>query len=587
MESSAPFSCTEVGLAELIRSGRFKLPWHQRNYDWDTPQVEEMLDDFKEIFSQKEDYFLGVITLDKEENSDYFEIIDGQQRIVTFSLICAYLGHILQDKTAYRIVFDFNEGESHENKDRRFRPPTNDEQVYRAITDLESGISYKGSATSKLASAWRTIQKYEFSEQPDKETLGEYLSFLLNNIYVARIDVENLDSNVVFEAINARGRHLSEFDLIRNKIYSYFSKQREDVQNEIHSGIELVRDTFKSKKNTGDNPANNYAKCYFQAKYGFYSERSLYKKVRTNLKNLKPIEIEQVVKDFINTDQMDLYRAVGFDGEISNSLNSSIANNISLGQKRRPLQNILFELRDYTVAHPLLFSLLYHLRENGSASGNNVYTCIKLLNSFIIRRAILSDRFSPGPYGNNFAVKAEGFWRNGLDDVNEFNDFIRDECDTVGIKVTNDTQFTEGFIGRQFKSSSPKTRTLLYGLNQFLDDPTSSNDRNFQIEHILPHKEKFDDGWDGFKGDDGSKQHEDYRNRIGNLTLLRKGENNNSDEFNRNGLNAKLEIYKNCAAKLTRNIEKDFRNEEWSPTTIEKREKQMAALATKVWNFDI
>ena len=37
-----------TGLANLLTSGTFTVPWHQRRYDWDQNNVQELLEDIQE-----------------------------------------------------------------------------------------------------------------------------------------------------------------------------------------------------------------------------------------------------------------------------------------------------------------------------------------------------------------------------------------------------------------------------------------------------------------------------------------------------------------------------------------------------------
>ena len=68
--------------------GRFVVPWHQRYYDWSAEQVLELLRDIDEaIDAGRQSYFLGSIML--VQDVDAWQINDGQQRLITISLILA------------------------------------------------------------------------------------------------------------------------------------------------------------------------------------------------------------------------------------------------------------------------------------------------------------------------------------------------------------------------------------------------------------------------------------------------------------------------------------------------------------------
>lgn len=83
----------DIPLASLLTQGCFCVPWHQRTYDWEKSHVESLLDDLSHA-SQDDvgNYFLGsVMLVPMKESKSTWEINDGQQRTITFSMICAGL----------------------------------------------------------------------------------------------------------------------------------------------------------------------------------------------------------------------------------------------------------------------------------------------------------------------------------------------------------------------------------------------------------------------------------------------------------------------------------------------------------------
>lgn len=67
------------------------IPNYQRNYCWEDKQVKTLWENLKEI-PQKDEYHLGTIILQKDKNGDY-AVIDGQQRLVTLTLIVRELNY--------------------------------------------------------------------------------------------------------------------------------------------------------------------------------------------------------------------------------------------------------------------------------------------------------------------------------------------------------------------------------------------------------------------------------------------------------------------------------------------------------------
>ena len=78
-----------------IFSGRIKyiIPEYQRPYSWDREECLELIDDLKQSFKNEVNgYFLGNIVVANSLDSTYqLEVIDGQQRLTTLTLLMRVL----------------------------------------------------------------------------------------------------------------------------------------------------------------------------------------------------------------------------------------------------------------------------------------------------------------------------------------------------------------------------------------------------------------------------------------------------------------------------------------------------------------
>ena len=94
-------------LAEVFSGRRYELDSYQREFRWETRNVEELLTDFEKAFflsyrpsdtrqsvKNYKPYFLGTIVLSTQDGKD--AIIDGQQRMTTLTLLLIYLNNLQQ-----------------------------------------------------------------------------------------------------------------------------------------------------------------------------------------------------------------------------------------------------------------------------------------------------------------------------------------------------------------------------------------------------------------------------------------------------------------------------------------------------------
>lgn len=71
-------------LAELLDKN-LTIPSYQRAYEWEKKNVLTLLDDIYKYYAKRKNINLGAVIL--YQNKDVFEIVDGQQRLITLSLL--------------------------------------------------------------------------------------------------------------------------------------------------------------------------------------------------------------------------------------------------------------------------------------------------------------------------------------------------------------------------------------------------------------------------------------------------------------------------------------------------------------------
>ena len=85
-------SGAEYQLAKIFSSDfDYSIPSYQRPYAWTEVQAGELFSDLYDFFMKEKDesYFLGSIVLIKEEGRPNSEVIDGQQRLTTLTILLA------------------------------------------------------------------------------------------------------------------------------------------------------------------------------------------------------------------------------------------------------------------------------------------------------------------------------------------------------------------------------------------------------------------------------------------------------------------------------------------------------------------
>ncbi len=247
-----PLNAAASTAGSIISGSEFEVPPYQREYSWQQDEVREFFEDLQRSLND-DTYFLGLIILTDEERKK--KIVDGQQRIVTLTLLAAALYHEAKtrkrDALADRLSADFLYSINYETDGSDPRVKLSDSVDDKTlqhiivhgeppkITDDES----VGAELIRSFSFLRRELRKDLSPDPFKR-LGKWTEFITHKLYFAVfIHPDPASAYQVFEVINTRGRDLTTADLLKN----YMISQAIPAQRvEIYNRWKLVSDYFAS-----------------------------------------------------------------------------------------------------------------------------------------------------------------------------------------------------------------------------------------------------------------------------------------------------------------------------------------------------
>ncbi|WP_191603764.1 DUF262 domain-containing protein [Marinomonas algicola] len=235
---------TSLCLKKLFQSDTYyKIPVYQRNYDWGKTQIQQLIVDIND-FAKKDDvkkeeskgfYYVGSLVV--HEKQGIYEILDGQQRFTTLTLIACYLKFRLPE------LFDWYEKT---NLDFESRPISRSslESFYQALsTPKESS----GSASNDFLAAINALNIETlspsmlngikvidsvitdiFTDTKNDEAFKNFAEYLLKQVKILRVSVPaNTDVSHYFEVMNNRGEQLEKHEIVKANLLSA-------VQNNVH-----------------------------------------------------------------------------------------------------------------------------------------------------------------------------------------------------------------------------------------------------------------------------------------------------------------------------------------------------------------
>lgn len=570
----------------LLKESRFVVPWHQRYYDWNVDNVKDLLEDLSAAFEEGAPlYFLGTIMLIKGKD-DGWEINDGQQRLITLSLLFARLRQILSDagdsaraKNAMRAIFNIEEDDSPspdemKNLKPRISPPATDKPNYGLLIQCRP-IGRNG----KLVNAANCIEDFLHNKSSSEpKWTPRFLDYVIKKLQIIELRVgHGIDPNGIFETLNFRGKPLEDVDLIRNYFYSFFG--HEDDAYKIETVYDQMEGIYK-KALSSSKMFGEYMRCHLQAIYGYLQSKRLYSEVKKQIPQMAEDSKEKVyslVSDLAQDHRIGIYRLLK-----SPLSNADWAKEMSLharkSRNKRQIEHYLKDLQHYTVAHPVLFALLctyFEATDSGKKTvAPFVYACCKYISSFVTRVSHIQN-FQPSHYESAFGDLAKSIMTRNCRTKEKFFEVLH-ACDEK-TRVISDKQYRESLRNSR-RMNKRKCKELLSAIAEYHHRGILADAKQCTIEHILPQSRDYISGWPEFDRED----HRDMVNRLGNLTLLSVKENPSGRAANEN-FSAKKEIYQNSDFKITKDI---CQYTDWSPAAIQKRQSTLAKIAARIWDFD-
>ena len=181
-----------VTVEELLNLN-LAVPEYQRPYNWSTKSTNTLFTDTYEAYKQGiDEYRLGSIILHKRDYS--YDIVDGQQRTTTLSILLYCLG----EKDNNKLL----------------------KQEYNSIS------------TNSIINNFQILMN-KVSELKDDEKL-RYKSYLLNNCTIVKIVTdEEQEAFQFFDSQNSRGKELAPHDLLKSYHLREMNNENERLKIKI------------------------------------------------------------------------------------------------------------------------------------------------------------------------------------------------------------------------------------------------------------------------------------------------------------------------------------------------------------------
>ncbi len=597
----------KYSIEEAFRECFYIVPDYQREYVWTDKEVHQLLEDINEQIDagSTREYFIGTVLVSPTDQKNHYEVIDGQQRLTTFFLLLCALKHVFQGEPQRQVVSglistSYTDSDGETRTSLKLEPRyENAGEVMARLVELDAdpqavrtGIQSAGIASfgslENLVSAYGTIYRYLKDNYDDAPKLKKYWGYLANNVVFIQISTDVSSALKIFETINERGVGLNPMDLLKNLLFTQV-KQAQFTQ--LKDEWKKITKPLEKEK---EKPLR-FLRYFLMANYVIKNERG-----------------DAVVRE----DEI-------YDWFVAKD------NAVLCDYANKPFEFVRKVIRN--VEHYLAFA-------NGMGNDGKPSLAMDSLKrlaggAFSLHYVLLLAAANfPKPLFDHFVAQLESFlfyyiftktptkdlersfsqWADELRTIAEGGDPAKQK---MQLNAFIADRFEKNMAGKSQELADALKRFTLYSMQQYrtryllarltqhvemafsgLKVPGSLEPfTNLEIEHILPNKPE-DDLRAKWATENPGMVYDDYKNRLGNLTLLEKPINivagndfytakqveyGKSGNYLTRSLVALTDVGQNTSISRINAKLEAFPN--WNAASIEKRHAMLIALARDVW----
>lgn len=474
------FDAHQDTINRLLSNSIYRVPRNQRAYVWNERNWSDLDKDIDLVVEGvSSSHFIGSIVLNSEDieaGLPVYTVIDGQQRLVTLTLVITAVLYELKRRgmladasgTVKYLRATDDSGEqklvvstgSHLTLGRIIDGVIGiepDRLGSTSLTAFIASVTVDKKRDANIVKAFRYFVK-TLGNKSDGELL-EYRNAVVSIQYVRIASSTEEDSYTIFEILNARGMELEDHELLKNYIMRYISPaERRDDAKQVWAHIE---------GEVGEGMKDFLRHFAIQRFRLSSSDRGVYKKIRDFS---DPREAQALL--------YDLNLKAGYYKEILNPNHDRVEYDLFS----------FFKSQRVKVYRPLLLSLM-HRHEDGSIGDDDYAEALRFLRTFYICHKViggldsnqLTDSICKHAYDLEMTYKPESLtaWKDSFRRKLPTSDAMRDALLTLG---------WSNHWGR-YEGSSNKDRCKL--VIELLEEaatgcPVSAE---YTIEHVLPDAE--------------------------------------------------------------------------------------------------
>jgi len=540
-------NASETRLQQIIEGTKqYVVPLFQRTYSWDKKEWDTLWNDLVELCESDNPrtHFMGSLvtmpTTSVPEGVAKFLLIDGQQRLTTIFILLTLMRNYAKLSSEPELAEEIN-------NTLLVNQYKKDTDYFKLLPTQADRMSFQGlvkpsaeNPQDQIKSAYNYFDKKFRQHSPD---IRKLMKIVTSNLSVVSIVLDPDDNpHLVFESLNAKGRPLTQSDLIRN---FFFMRIHINEQESIYSQY------WEPMQNSlGDN-LTEFIRHYLMRDGASVKQNDVYFCLKESVSQYNALDYLKDLSRFAR-----YYQKLIHPGK----------------EKQITIQKLLARLNrlEVTTAYPFLLNC-YDDYANNNLTSQEFVEILKDLENFIIRRFICNiptnqlNKIFPSLYGQ---VKKK--------DASSFVEGLTHILQTKG--YPKDTEFLLRLKDVKLYGSGDraiKTKLILETIEESFNHKEQVAFDKLSIEHVMP--QTLTEYWQNYLGEEWEIIHELYLHTLGNLTLTAYNTELSNDDYESKRLlliDSHLEINKYFNDSST-----------WNKEDIEKRTDKLSQLLVSIWPY--
>ena len=257
-------SATEKPLGKVFTSDyQFTIPSFQRAYTWQADNVSQLVSDLQDACANPDSpYFLGSLILVKDGSARY-QVIDGQQRLISLSIIISVLRELETDPdligSLNELILEPGDKLRGIKAQPRLKLRERDTDFFRMYVqegDLEGLFDLRDGDIESNAQrniAVNTRQVFDELAKMEDHDRRRFASYLVNEVTLVIVTTDDLaGAHRIFDVMNMRGVPLTASDVFKAKSVAaispvartVYATRWDDIMDPLGDDSQLLEEFF-------------------------------------------------------------------------------------------------------------------------------------------------------------------------------------------------------------------------------------------------------------------------------------------------------------------------------------------------------